>query len=184
VVNVTTPDDMVAEMAAFNHPSLEEVERLRRSVTPADATLAHLRAGLDGERYLRWATAVTLARLGVSDGDELALLVVREFDWSLIPGGPFVLWEGAMWHLRDAAAGGRATGTAPYAIEALTHADPSVVYWTDVIDEAVALLWEEPSVEALPALRRVALEHWDGRRREDAADLVKEIEGDLNRRGS
>jgi hypothetical protein len=180
-VNSTDADAILKGYLGFDHPDLRELQAARLRVAPADETLAHLRVGLDGDRYLRWATAVTLARLGVSDGDELAALVAREFDWSLIPGPPFTLWEGAMWHLVEAAEAGRPTGAVPFAIEALTRADPADTAWTDVIDEALALIAEEPTKDAIPAVSRIATEHWQDIRRDEATELLTELENAENR---
>lgn len=167
---------MVSLMLDGRHPGVDELDELRRNVAPADENLAYLRADLDAAPGRRLATAVVLARLGVSDADELALLVVRETDWSTIPGAGFVFWEGAMWHLREAAQAGRPTGATRYAIEALDRSDPGRPVWTDVIDEAIGLLWEEPTADAADAVRRIASEHWEDYRRAEAAELLEQIE--------
>jgi hypothetical protein len=171
-----TADDMVSVMLGGSHPGRDELDELRREVVPADETLAYLRADLDGAPDRRLATAVVLARLGVSDADELALLVIRESDWTTIPGRGFIVWEGAMWHLQEAARVGRPTGATQYAIEALDRSDPGASVWTDVIDEALHLLREQPTPDAAEAVRRIASEHWQDYRRAEAAEVLKDID--------
>jgi hypothetical protein len=173
-----TPPNVVEMLIVGNAPSLVEWEELRRSPSASSASLDAIRDGLNVPGPRRWATAVVLARLGADDGDELALAVLREFDWSLIPGPAYELWSQATAHVHDKAASGhwRLDVLGP-ALSALQHADPAVVFWTDVIDDALGLITLTPDPSAADEVRRVAETHWQDYSRKDAAAMLSELGG-------
>jgi hypothetical protein len=157
-------------------PSTTEWEQLSWSVRATREPLDALRDGLKMPGLRGWANAVVLARLGVDDGDALALGVLREFDWSLIPGPAYEVWEQAAHHVQEALASRRQLDVLDPALAALRHADPASSVWTDVIDMALELIAWTADPSAAGELRRVAREHWDDYRRVVAAELLSEQE--------
>jgi hypothetical protein len=170
-----TPEDLVDVLVGGSNPLVEDWERVRAVVQSNPARVDGLRDGLNGSRERRWATAVVLAHLGAADGDDLARDVMSEFDWTLIPGPAYHYWEQAAWHLQDAFGDGRQVpGVRDLALDALRRADMDAGEWTDVVDEAIALLSYIPlDAETKAALARVAAEHWDTGRRESAQEILE-----------
>jgi hypothetical protein len=157
-----SPSDLVEILLAGNNPSVTQWEQVQRLVDSGARSRDEIRSGLDADQERRWATAVVLAHLGASDGDELALDVLREFDWALTPGPAYHSWEQAAWHVQDALAEGRQTpATREIALDVIGRAGLDDSRWTDPVDEALALLKDAPlDAEVTAALRRVAAEHW------------------------
>ncbi len=172
-----TPEDLVEIIVRGSAPSLREWEQAKSDVVSDRAgELTPLRADLQRERFRRWAAAIVLARLGADDGDDLALAVLEEMDWDLIPGPGFNFWQQAAWHLQDALTKGRRPpNVEALAISALGRADLKAPEWTDVVDEALGLLEWTADASAVAALARVASEHLDDVRRERAAAILADI---------
>lgn len=170
-----SPSDLVEILLAGNNPSVEQWERVQRLVDSSGASLRDdIRAGLGGDQERRWATAVVLARLGASDGDDLALLVLSEFNLGVIPDPVYHYWEQAAWHLQDAFAEGRRPDVRELATSALERADLKAAEWTDVVHEALGLLeWIALDARAVRVVERVASEHWNEPGRDHATAILE-----------
>jgi hypothetical protein len=107
----------------------------------------------------------------------LALLVLSEFDWSLIPGPAFLSWEQATHHLRDAALAGRGSDVRELATQAIERSDLAAPGWTDVVDAALGLMdWIELDARAIRVVQRVASEHWNAATRDHAAAILEDAQ--------
>jgi hypothetical protein len=169
-----SPSDLVEILLAGDNPSVKQWEQVQRHVDSDASPRDEIRSGLDADQERRWATAVVLARLGASDGDDLALLVLSEFELGVIPDRTYHYWEQAAWHLQDALTEGRSPEVRELATAALERADLDASAWTDVIDEALGLL-ESIALDtrAVRVLERVASEHWNPSGRDHAAAILE-----------
>ena len=108
------------------------------------------------------------------ENDELAQRLLRETDWTLIPGPGFDAWQQAAWVLRDSLQAGRHPNVRSIGLDAIERADLRAAEWTDVIDEALWLLEYTPlDDEVRRAIARVASDHWNEATR-DHADAILE----------
>jgi hypothetical protein len=173
---LVTPEDLVNVIAASDYPSLADWEQVRLDVASSrDEWLARVRLDLAGDPFRRWAAAIVLARLDAEDGDELALSVLRETNWKLIPGQGFPIWEQAAWVLRDAAQAGRRPDVRELALDAIERSDLRAAEWTDVVDAALWLLEETPpDAPVREILRRVASDHWNEATRDHAEAILED----------
>ena len=169
-----TPADLVETLLGGSNPSVGDWERVRGAVREDSVLLDRLRGGLKGDRERQWATAVVIAQLGAEDGDELAVDVLRGFDWSLTPGPAYHCWEQAARHVQDALAEGRQIPAArEIALAVIGRAKPDDSRWTDPIDEALELLRYTPlDADVTAALQRVAAEHWFPPTRQEAEAIL------------
>jgi hypothetical protein len=171
-----SPDDVADLIASCKYPSLLAWEEMRdEAASDRERWLTRLRADLEREPARRWAAAIVLARLGAEDSDELALSVLRETDWSQIPGTGFAFWQQAAWVIRDALEEGRRPGAREVALDAIARSDLRAPEWTDVVDEALGMLDATPfDARVTAALSRVASEHWNEATRDTAAELLED----------
>ena len=115
-----------------------------------------LRASLASDDWTaRIAAALVLADRGVADRDALLVSALGWFDFASLPGSTYDLFQGIIWHIRDALADGRQLDVTDQLLRALDASVPNVPEWIDVRQDVIGIIGELPPSDAAPFVPRL-----------------------------